>query len=227
MDTVFQTLLVNSILQGKNAHLWKGDYLFSNVNPELSWMTRESRRDVLDKYVLREELDRSSMNYEVTDCWVASGENVDRFDIRFANISIRIYFDHDKAYMHVEFVRYLIERKEYDVTHVGAVRLLDKMHAVDEKIGRMEQEWPDIVKQCTIRAKGIELRSSAVNGYMQNKLVGRDWTYNLRTTSECIVVSLMAEGKIELTTSLTDDDDIVQKLNELLAEMAIKLEISM
>jgi len=223
MDNVFQTILVNTILQGKNANLWKGDFIVSNINPELSWMTRESRKDILDKYVLGDAMLSSGVSHVVRKCWVASGEYVDCFDMSLDNISVRVYFDGEKVHMHVEFVNYLIERKEYEVTHVRAERLIAKLMEIDDKVGQMERDWPEHVRQCSIKAKSIELRTSAVRGYMQNRLQGTSLTYDLRTTSECIVVSLMAEGKIELSTSLTDEDDMVYKLDGLLEEMDKKL----
>lgn len=226
MDNVFLTLLVNTILQGKNPNLWKGDCIISEINPSLLWMTRESRKSRLDKISLKADVENSKVDYVESKCWVPSGDVVDRYDICFHNMSARLIFEKDKTSMQIELKNYLVDRRDYDVTYVASERLVSRLVETSKLIERIETEWPDVVRESVKKAKNLELRAAAIRGYMDNNLRESCWTYDIRVTSECTVVSLVAEGKLELTTSLVASDDIFAKLGALIDEMRKKLFIT-
>lgn len=223
MNTDIETLLTNTILQDRNPDSWRVDYVISNVNRMFSRLAQESRKKKLDIDQLVAALEVSQLRFSRSQCWAPSGNQVSRIDIDTDNLFVSIFFDKTYATMLMDIKCFFMTRKEYDASFIDAQLFVNRLIQIETCLSDDIAEWPAIVHECIKRVKMIRMRESAAVGYMNGLVHGTSLTYSVRTTSECIVVALTAKGERELSTSITDGDDITSKLDMLMDEMKSKI----
>lgn len=223
MNTDIETLLTNTILQGRNPDSWRVDYVISNVNRMFSRLAQESRKKKLDADELTDALSRAQLHFRRSDCWVPSGNEAIRVDIETDNLFVSLFFDKTYVTMLMDIKCFFMTRKEYEASFIDANLFVSRLIQIETCLSDDIEEWPAIVHGCVKRVKMIRMRESAAIGYMNGLVAGTPLTYSVRTTSECIVVALTAKGECELSTSITEGDDIMAKLDFLMDEMKRKI----
>ena len=224
MNTDIHTLLTNTILQGRNPDTWRVDYIISNVNKLFIRFVQGSRKKRLTADGLCEALtDSPEVMVRRGRCWMPTGNEVERVDVETRNISLSLYFEVDNVIMQMSLRRLYMIDKEYDATYVDSDIFLDRLMQFEEAVSKDIEQWPDVVHDCVKRVKLIRIREAAAKGYLSQQASTIGFTFNVQTTSEGITVRLLAKGERELSTSITERDDVVKKLDFIISEMSRKI----
>lgn len=218
-----EKLLVGSILKQQNPNIWKGEYIRCWVDILLNQLSHSGRKSMITQSDLTQVLQQYGYKkVRLLTYWIPSGDEVACYEIITNNLLCKVFFEPQKIFCQVEIQKFRVALLEYGMTGISTLQFIDGLSKIDKKIGDICNNWAELIKNSTKKARLIELTHATAQNYLQQLSELNGFTYTINSTAACVVVEIVADGRCAISDTLPIGcnpkdviDNILRRVNAL------------